>query len=216
MQKIIIADDHPMLRAGLVQTINKEVDLKVVAECESGEELISKIRDEDYDIAIIDIDMPGRNGIDILKEIRKENKKLPVLILSGYDEKNYGIRAIQAGANAYLSKETDIKIIIDTLRKIKGGKKHISPELAEALANHIDFTSDKPLHENLSDRELEVMILIAKGKTVSEIAEQLFLSVNTINTYRARVMEKLNLKTNTQLALYVLENGLLDKKPLTK
>ncbi len=212
MKKIIIADDHPMLRAGLVQTINREVDLKVVAECENGEELIFKLRQDDFDIVIMDIDMPGRNGIDILKDIRKEFKKIPVLILSAFDEKNYGIRAIQSGANAFLSKETDIKIIIDTLRKIQGGGKYISDELAEAIANHIDLTSDKPLHENLSDRELEVMILIAKGNSVSEIAEKLSLSVNTINTYRARVLDKLGLKTNTQIALYALENKLLDKK----
>lgn len=212
MQKIIIADDHPMLRAGLVQTINREVDLKVTAECENGEELLSKLRSEEFDIAIIDIDMPGRNGIEILKEIRNEFKDLPVVILSAYEEKNYGIRAIQAGANAYLSKEKDSKTIIEAIRKIKGGKKFITPELAEAIANQIDLTLDKPLHENLSDRELEVMILIAKGNSVSEIAEQLFLSVNTVNTYRARVLEKLGLKSNTQIALYALENGLLDKK----
>lgn len=212
MKKIIIADDHPMLRAGLVQTINREVDLKIVDECENGEELISKLRKNNYDLIIMDIDMPGRNGIDILKDIRKEFKKIPVLILSAFDEKNYGIRAIQSGANAFLSKETDIKLIIDTIRKIQGGGKYISAELAEAIANHIDLTSDKPLHENLSDRELEVMILIAKGNSVSEIAEKLSLSVNTINTYRARILDKLGLKTNTQIALYALENGLLDKK----
>lgn len=212
MIRIIIADDHPMLRAGLVQSINKEVDLKVTAECQNGEELLAKLREESFDVAIIDIDMPGRNGIDVLKEIRSEFGNLPVLILSAYDEQKYGIRALQAGANAYLSKEEDRKTIVEAIRKIKGGKKYITPSLAEALANQVDLSSDKPLYEKLSDREMEVMILLAKGKSVSEIAEQLFLSVNTVNTYRARILEKLGLKSNTQIALYALENGLLDKK----
>ncbi|PKL83378.1 MAG: DNA-binding response regulator [Ignavibacteriae bacterium HGW-Ignavibacteriae-3] len=211
MTKIIIADDHPMLRFGFIQFINKEVDMKVTEECETGEELLSKILDDDFDIVILDIDMPGRNGIDILKEIKKMKPEMPVLILSSFNETRYGVRAIQAGANAYLSKEVKKEILIETLRRIKGGKKFITPQLAEVLADEIDSSSsDKPLHEKLSDRELEIMRHIALGKSVSEIAELLSLSVNTINTYRARVMEKMKMKSNTQLALYALENKLLD------
>lgn len=211
MTKIIIADDHPMLRSGLIQTINKEVDLKVTEECESGEELLSKILDNDFDIVILDIDMPGRNGIEILKEIKKLKPELAVLILSSFDETRYGVRAIQAGANAYLSKDVKKEILFETLRRIKGGKKYITPQLAEVLADEIDSSSsDKPLHEKLSDRELEIMRHIALGKSVSEIATLLSLSVNTVNTYRARVMEKIKMKSNTQLALYALENKLLD------
>jgi two-component system, NarL family, invasion response regulator UvrY len=207
--KIIIADDHPMLRAGLAQSINREVDLKVVEECETGEELLSKISENEPDIIILDVDLPGRSGIDILKEVKKLMPELPVLILSMHDESKYGVRAIQAGANAYLSKAEDKNVIIDTLRKIKGGKKYITPKLAEILAEELDNTSDKPLHEKLSDRELEIMVHIAVGKSVSEIAELLSLSINTVNTYRARVLSKMRLKNNTQIALYALENKLI-------
>lgn len=211
MIKIIIADDHPIVRSGMVQIINHEVDMKITDECETGEELLSKVMDSDYDIVILDIDLPGRSGIEILREIKKIKPNLPVLILSSYDEQRYGVRAIQAGANSYLSKDEDKKVIIESLRKIKGGKKYITQKLAEVLAMDLDSTSDKPPHENLSDRELEIMRYIALGKPVSEIAEILSLSVNTVNTYRARVLAKMGMKSNTQLAIYALENGLLDK-----
>lgn len=211
MIKIIIADDHPIVRSGMVQIINREVDMKVTDECETGEELLSKVITSDYDIVVLDIELPGRSGIEILKEIKKIKPSLPVLILSSFDEQRYGVRAIQAGANSYLSKDENKNVIIDSIRKIKGGKKFITPKLAEVLATELDNTSDKPLHENLSDRELEIMRHIAMGKAVSEIAEILSLSVNTVNTYRARVLTKMGMKSNTQLALYALENGLLDK-----
>jgi two-component system invasion response regulator UvrY len=211
MIKIIIADDHPIVRSGMVQIINHEVDMKVVDECETGEELLSKVMDSDYDIVVLDIDLPGRNGIEILKEIKKIKPLLPVLILSSFDEQRYGVRAIQAGANSYLSKDENKNVIIESLRKIKGGKRYITAKLADVLAMDLDKTTDKPLHENLSDRELEIMRHIALGKPVSEIAELLSLSVNTVNTYRARVLSKMGMKSNTQLALYALENGLLDK-----
>jgi DNA-binding NarL/FixJ family response regulator len=211
MIKIIIADDHPIVKSGMVQIINREVDMKVTDECETGEELLSKVIDSDFDIVVLDIDLPGRSGIEILKEIKKIKPNLPVLILSSFDEQRYGVRAIQAGANSYLSKDENKNVIIESLRKIKGGKKYITPKLAEVLAMELDKTSDAPLHENLSDRELEIMRHIALGRAVSEIAEILSLSVNTVNTYRARVLNKMGMKSNTQLALYALENGLLDK-----
>ncbi len=209
MIKIIIADDHPIVRAGIVQIINREVDMKVVEECETGEALLNSVLSKDYDIAILDIDLPGRNGIDILKEIKKNNPAMPVLMLSGYNEDRYGVRAIQAGANSYLSKEENKTVIIEALRKIKGNKKYITSKLAEVLAAEVDKTSDKPLHQNLSDRELEIMKHIALGKSVSQIADILSISVNTVNTYRARVLTKMGMKTNTQLAIYALENGMI-------
>jgi two-component system, NarL family, invasion response regulator UvrY len=211
MIKVAIVDDHPMLRTGLAQTINREPDIKVVAECESGEQLLSLLSENDFNIIILDIDLPGRNGIEILKDVKKQSPNTAVVILSAYDEQRYGVRAIQAGANSYLSKGTDKKIILEALRRINGNKKYITPELAEVLAEGIDSTSDKLPHEKLSDRELEIMRHIALGKSVSEIAELLSLSVNTVNTYRARVMEKMCMKSNTQLALYALENKLIDK-----
>jgi len=210
MTKVIIADDHPIFRAGLVQTINREVDLKVVDEFENGEELLSRLSSVEFDAAIIDIDLPGRNGIEVLKEIKKLKPGIPVLILSAYSEERYGVRAIQAGANAYISKDENKSTLLESLRRIKGNKKFITPKLAEILARELDNTSDKALHEKLSDRELEVMRHIALGKSVSDIAELLSLSVNTINTYRARIMEKMGMKSNTQLALYALENKLIE------
>jgi DNA-binding NarL/FixJ family response regulator len=210
MTKVIIADDHPIFRAGLVQTINREVDLKVVDEFENGEELLSRLSSVEFDAAIIDIDLPGRNGIEVLKEIKKLKPGIPVLILSAYSEERYGVRAIQAGANAYISKDENKSTLLESLRRIKGNKKFITPKLAEILARELDNTSDKALHEKLSDRELEVMRHIALGKSVSDIAELLSLSVNTINTYRSRIMEKMGMKSNTQLALYALENKLIE------
>jgi two-component system, NarL family, invasion response regulator UvrY len=210
MLKIIIADDHPFLRAGLIQIINKEVDMKVAAEVESGEELIFQITEKEFDLAILDIGLPGRNGIDTLKEIRKLNPTLPVIILSAQKEERFGIRAIQAGANAFISKEDQKINLIEAIRKTKGGKKFITSKMAEILANNLDLNLEKLPHENLSNRELEVMHHIALGVSVSEIADKLSLSVNTVNTYRARILDKLSLENNTQIAMYALENGLLD------
>ena len=210
MLKIVIADDHPMLRAGLVQVINKEPDMKVVMECETGEELLSKINDDDFDIVILDLGLPGRSGIETLLEIRKFNPTIPVLILSAYSEDRYGVRAIQAGANAYINKEENKTILLEAVRRIKGGKKYITPKLAEVLAIEIDQNTEVLPHARLSEREFEIMKHIALGKSVSEIAVLLSLSVNTINTYRARILKKMGMKSNTQIALYALENGLLD------
>jgi DNA-binding NarL/FixJ family response regulator len=210
MLKIIIADDHAILRAGLTQIINREVDMKVVAEVGSGEELISKIMETDFDLVILDVGLPGRSGIETLKEIRKINPNLPVIILSAQKEERFGVRAIQAGANTYISKEDPKTNLIEAIRKTKGGKKFITPKLAEILANNLDTNLDKLPHERLSNRELEIMHQIALGIPVSQIADKLSLSVNTVNTYRARILEKLGLDNNTQIAMYALENGLLD------
>jgi DNA-binding NarL/FixJ family response regulator len=210
MIKIIIADDHAVLRAGLVQIITKEADMKVVFEAESGEELLSKIDEFEFDILILDIGLPGRSGIDILKEFRKFYPKIPVLVYSGYEESRYGVRAIQAGANGYISKEDTKTNLIEAVRRIKGGKRYITPQLAEMLAAELDKNIEKAPHERLSDREFEIMRHIALGKSVSDIAELLSLSVNTVNTYRARILEKMGLHSNTQIALYALENKILD------
>jgi len=210
MTKIIIADDHVVLRTGLVQLITKEADMKVVAEFESGEELLAKINDLEFDIVILDIGLPGRSGIEIIKEIRKFYPKTPILVYSGYEESRYGVRAIQAGANGYISKEDTKSNLIEALRRIKGGKRYITQKLAELLALEVDKNIEKAPHERLSDREFEIMLHIAKGKSVSEIADLLSISVNTVNTYRARILEKMGLNSNTQIALYALENKLLD------
>lgn len=210
MIKIIIADDHPMLRSGMIQNINKEVDMKVVLEAESGEELLSKLDNQEFDVVVLDIGLPGRSGLEILKDIKKLYPKIPVLMYSGYQEDRYGLRAIQAGANGYISKEDTKSNLIDAIRKIKTGKRYITPDLAEILANEVDKDSDKLPHERLSDREFEIMRHIALGKSVSQIAELLSISVNTVNTYRARILQKMGMNSNTQIALYALENNILD------
>jgi two-component system, NarL family, invasion response regulator UvrY len=210
MIKIIVVDDHPLLRAGLIQTINKEVDMKVLAEADSGEEFLSKVCRDDFDVAILDIELPGRNGIETLMELRSQGNKLPVIILSAKSEKRFGVRSIQAGANSYISKEDHKTSLINAIRKVLGGKKFITPKLSEIIAENLDASSSKLPHENLSNREMEVMHHIALGKPVSEIAEILSLSINTINTYRARILEKLRVENNTQVAIYALQNNLLD------
>jgi len=194
----------------MIQNINKEVDMKVVLEAESGEELLSKLDNQEFDVVILDIGLPGRSGLEILKDIRKLYPKVPVLMYSGYQEDRYGLRAIQAGANGYISKEDTKSNLIDAIRKIKTGKKYITPELAEILANEVDKDIDKLPHERLSDREFEIMRHIALGKSVSQIADLLSISVNTVNTYRARILQKMGMNSNTQIALYALENNILD------
>lgn len=210
MIKIIIADDHPMLRSGIIQTINREPDMKVVNEYDSGEDLLASLNSSEVDLIILDINLPGKSGIEVLQEIRRLNSKIPVLIYSGYDEIRYGVRAIQAGANAFIPKDDKSTSIIEVLRKISTGKKFISQKLAELLADELTKDKNKLPHERLSEREFEVMRMIALGKSVSEIADILSLSINTVNTYRTRILEKMGLNNNTQIAIYALDNKLLD------
>jgi DNA-binding NarL/FixJ family response regulator len=210
MLKILIADDHPVFREGLKKIINKEVDLKVTAEVESGEEIFAILAGGDIDLIILDVGLPGRSGIDLLSDIRKINPKLPVLIFSMHSEERFALRAFKAGANAYLSKEENTGKLLEAIRTISTGRKYITPTIAEKLANSIDKNLDKPAHEQLSNREFEVMRLIAMGKSVREIGEMLSISVNTVNTYRMRILEKMGFDGNMDLAYYVIQNKLID------
>lgn len=210
MIKIIIVEDHPLFREGIRKIINDQIDLKVVAETESPQEVLELIKKHNPDIIMLDITLPGRSGIDLTKDVRTFYPKLPIIIISMHPEERFAVRAIKAGASSYLSKESDPKIVLDAIRALASGKKYITPKVAEYLAHDIDSSSTKSNHELLSDREFEVMQLIASGKTVKEIAEQLSLSVNTINTYRMRVLEKMNLKSNIDLVHYCIQNSLID------
>lgn len=210
MLKVIIADDHPMLRMGIMQTINKEPDMKVIGEFDRGEDLIFQYESLSADIIILDINLPGRSGLDVLQEIRQRNSKIPIIVYSGYDEKRYGVRAIKLGANAFISKDDNDVSIVEVIRKIAKGGKFILPQLAELLAVEMEKDYSKLPHERLSEREFEVMRYIALGKSVSEIAEILSLSINTVNTYRARILEKMGMETNIQIAIYALDNKLID------
>jgi DNA-binding NarL/FixJ family response regulator len=207
--KILIADDHPIVRAGFKQVISDMPDMLVADEAGNGQEVLNLIRKKDYDLVLLDISMPGRSGLEILKDLKSEKPKLPVLILSIYPEEQYAIRALRAGASGYMTKASAPNELILAIRKISEGGKYISASLAEKLAYYLDGDAAKPPHETLSDREYQVMLMIASGKTVTEIANELCLSVKTISTYRTHILEKMKMKNNAEITLYAVQNKLV-------
>ena len=206
---IIIADDHAILRKGLVHLMKEEFPFSQVTEAQDGLEVYEKIRGVVWDIIVLDISMPGRNGLEVLKQIRADGIKAPVLMLSIHREEQYAIRALKAGASGFLNKDSATKELILAIHKVLSGRKYVSASLAERLAEGAGDSFDKPLHELLSDREMQVLQFIASGKPVSEIADDIHLSVKTISTYRARILEKLGLNNNAELTRYALDNGLV-------
>jgi two-component system invasion response regulator UvrY len=210
MIKLIIADDHPIVREGLKQIIADSSHFTVSDEAGDGPELLDKVRNEDFDVIILDLKMPGMDGLDVLKQLKVEKPRIPVIILTVHPEAQYALRILRAGASGYLTKESVSAELITAIRKVHRGGKYISPGLAEKIAFALDTDSEKMLHETLSDREYQVMYMIASGKTVTEIAEEINLSVKTISTYRARILEKMNMKTNAELTRYAFQNSLID------
>ena len=210
MLKVLIADDHPIVRQGLKQILTEEPDVVVVGEAQNSQEVLELVQKQDWDIVILDITMPGRGGIDVLKELKHQYPKLPVLMLSVHPEDQYAVRALKAHASGYMTKDSAPEELVKAIRKILRGGKYISSTLAEKLAFDLETETEKPLHETLSDREHQVLLMIGSGKTVSEIAEELSLSVKTIDTYRARILEKMKMKTNAELTHYAIKNGLVD------
>jgi two-component system invasion response regulator UvrY len=210
MLKVLIADDHPIVRQGLKQILSEESDMGVFGEAQNSQEVLELVQKQDWDIVILDITMPGRGGIDVLKELKHERPKLPVLMLSVHPEDQYAVRALKAHASGYMTKDSAPEELVKAIRKILRGGKYISSTLAEKLAFDLETETEKPLHETLSDREHQVLLMIASGKTVSEIAEELSLSVKTIDTYRARILEKMKMKTNAELTYYAIKNELVD------
>lgn len=210
MIKILIADDHSIVREGLKQIVAETDDLEVAAEAANGQQVLDRIRRGDCDLVLLDIAMPGRGGLDTLKLLKLEHPKLPVLILSMYPEEQYAMRALKAGASGYLTKESAPEELITAIRKLARGGKYISPSLAEKLALHLKADTDKPLHETLSDREYQVMLMIASGKTVTQIAGELSLSVKTISTNRARALKKMRMNNNAEFTYYAIKHGLVD------
>jgi two-component system invasion response regulator UvrY len=208
-KKILIADDHAIFREGLKQIIAKTVDMVVADEATDGQEVLGKVRENDYDIVLLDISMPGRNGLDILAEIKSLRPKLPVLILSMHPEEQYAVRAFKAGASGYLTKGNPPQELIEALQKVALGKKYVSPNLAEALVDTIGNDAPKPPHNELSNREFQVLCLIASGKPVGKIAVELALSVKTISTYRTQILRKMNMQNNAELTRYAIQNELL-------
>ncbi|HYA85966.1 MAG TPA: response regulator transcription factor [Nitrospirota bacterium] len=210
MIRILIADDHAIVRKGLKQILAETSDMVVTGEASNGYEVLEKVRNGHFDVLLLDISMPGRSGLDILKELKAERPKLPVLVLSMYPEEQYAIRVLKAGASGYLTKESAPDELVVALRKVAQGKKYVSPSLAEKLAFDLEMDTTKPLHEMLSDREYQVLCMVASGKTVGEIAENLSLSAKTISTYRARILDKMNMKNNAELTHYAIQNKLVD------
>ena len=210
MLNVLITDDHQIFREGMKQFINREVDMKVCCEASSGEEAIQLIMDKDVNVVILDIGLPGRNGLDILQDIRKIKPKLPVLVFSMYPEENYAVRAFKAGADGYLSKDSFDTELIEAIRMISQNKKYITSSIAEKLASELSNPKNELPHNSLSDREFEVAKLIASGKSIKEISALLNLSPNTVNTYRKRVLTKMSLKSNVELAIYAYQHNLLD------
>jgi DNA-binding NarL/FixJ family response regulator len=210
MIRILIADDHVLFREGLKQILGKHKELRVIDEAGSGNEAMQKILHSDCDVIILDISMPGRSGLDILAEIRKVKPELPVLIVSMHPEDQYAVRVLRAGASGYLTKESAASELISAIHKIASGGRYISPSVAERLADAIERDREEAPHHALSNREFQVMRMLAAGKTLKEIAEDLILSEKTITTYRARILEKMDLRNNVELSHYAIKHELLD------
>ena len=209
MLRILIADDHTVVRKGLKLILLEEFPSSVIEEVSDAEQLIQKVMTAKWDVVVSDLSMPGRSGLDALHQIKHSHPELPVLILSIHPEEHYALRVLKAGASGYLSKDSAPDELVKAVQRVLLGKKYISSTVAEKLATTFTTDTDKHLHENLSDREFDVMKLLASGKSVSDIAESLSLSVTTVSTYRARIMTKMGLKTNSDLTKYAIENKLL-------
>lgn len=210
MIRVLIADDHPIVRHGLKQILSEEPDMEIVGEATNSNEVIDLAEKRNWDIVILDITMPGRGGLDVLKVLRRDFPKLPVLVLSIHPEDQYAVRALKAGAAGYMTKESAPEELIMAMRTVLKGKKYISPSLAEKLADYLEREDQKNIHEILSDREHQVLLMIASGKSIKEIAEELSLSIKTISTYRARIFEKMKMKSNAELIRYAINKNLVE------
>jgi DNA-binding NarL/FixJ family response regulator len=208
--RVLIADDHAILRRGLKEILARELEGITCGDAENAEQVLAQINREDWDLVILDLTMPGRSGLDVLKDLKAIRPRLPVLVLSMHPEDQYGKRVLKAGASGYLNKESAPEELIRAVRKILSGGRYVSPALAETLASDLSGDSGRPAHESLSDREFDVLRRIGSGKTVGQIAEELHLSVPTVSTYRARILEKMNMSTTAELMHYALSNHLVE------
>lgn len=210
MISVLITDDHPVVRQGIKQILETCKEIDFIDEASDGGECLNKILKRDFTVALLDISMPGRSGLELLKDIKRIKPGIAVLILSIYPEEQYAVRAIKTGASGYLTKSSAPEELITAILKAARGGKYITQSLAERMAFEFDANSDKQLHENLSDREMEVMCLIAQGKSPKEIAESMAISQKTVSTYRERLLGKMNLANNTEIIRYAIKNGLVD------
>jgi DNA-binding NarL/FixJ family response regulator len=208
--RVFIADDHAIVREGLKQILADSPDIVVGGEAENGLDAIKLFRKARCQVLLLDISMPDKSGIEVLKQIKKEHPELPVLMLSMHREDQYAIRSLRAGAAGYLTKQSAPRELVTAIRQVAGGQKYVSAALAQELANSIGDDHDAPLHESLSDREYQTLTMIASGKTVGAIAKELSLSVKTISEYRARLLVKMKLKNSAELTHYAIKNALID------
>lgn len=210
MIRVLIADDHAIVREGLKQILSDIPDMMVVDEAIDGEEALRKARTDTWDVLVLDLAMPGRSGFDILDHLSCERQQRPVLVLSIHAEEMYAVRVLKAGASGYLTKESTPHELVKAIRKVLSGGKYVSASLAETLALRLDDTTERPLHETLSHREFQVLRMMASGRTVTEVADELSLSVKTVSTYRARILEKLKLKNSAEAIRYAVDHHLVD------
>ncbi|HSW64846.1 MAG TPA: response regulator transcription factor [Dissulfurispiraceae bacterium] len=210
MTKILIADDHAIFRHGLRQILEENPDLSVIGEASSGQEVLDKVWKQECDLLLLDISMPGTNGLETLKQLKTHKPKLKVLVLSMYPEEQYAIRALKSGASGYITKASASEELMEAIRKVSLGGKYVSASLAERLLLDLEGDTDRPFHEALSNREYQVLCMIASGKTVSAIAEDLCLSVKTVSTHRVRILEKMKMKNNAELTNYAIKHKLID------
>jgi DNA-binding NarL/FixJ family response regulator len=207
--RVLIADDHPVVRRGLVEIVAGEPDMTVAGQAATGPEALAFVRTHGCDVVVLDLSLPGLSGLDVLKQLKHEQPRLPVLVLSMYPEDQFAVRVLRAGAAGYLTKESAPEELVRALRKVSRGGRYVSAALAEQLAAAVADPAPTPPHRALSDREYEVMSLLASGRTVKEVAAALGLSVKTVSTYRARLLEKMHMKTNADLTRYCMENRLI-------
>jgi two-component system, NarL family, invasion response regulator UvrY len=209
MIRILIADDHAIVRAGLKQFIAEEQDMTVAGEATTGAEAVAFVRGSECDVVLLDIAMPDTNGVDTLRQLKQIKPTLPVLILSGYPEKQYALNLLRTGASGYINKETASEQVVAAIRAVTQGRKYVSPAVAEVLVDDLGGDPNQPPHASLSEREFQIFCKLAAGKPVSKIADELFLSVKTVSTYRARILQKMDMKTNADLTYYAIKNQLI-------
>ncbi|MEM1096848.1 MAG: response regulator transcription factor [Bacteroidota bacterium] len=209
MINVLVADDHAIVRKGLIQIISNTLDIKVTAEAESGEAVFDHVRNGSFHAVVLDMNLGDVSGLEVLKSIKAEYPELPILVLSIYPEEQYAVRVLRAGASGYLNKDSAPELLVKAIRRVADGRSYVSPAVAEQLLDRLDAGVEGPLHKRLSDREFQVLQMIASGKTVTEIADTLALSVKTISTYRSRLLDKMSLKNNAELTHYAIKNELV-------
>lgn len=213
IMRILLADDHTVVRCGLKQILAEELKTAVFGEARNAQEVLDLVRKEQWDIVILDITMPGRSGLEVMRELRKLRPRLPVLVLSIHPESQFAVRVLKLGAAGYMTKESAAEELVGAIKKVLAGGRYVSAPLAETLAKDLSSSAVKPAQELLSDREFQVLRLISSGKNVGEIARELALSVKTISTYRTRVLEKMGLRNNAELMHYAMQHQLVEMNP---